>query len=502
MKCQNPIIRGFNPDPSICRTGEDYYLVTSSFEYFPGIPIYHSRDLVNWEQIGNCLQDPEDFPYAEVSDSGGVWAPTIRYENGTFYVTATFDACGNFIVHTKDPWGKWSKPVWIPIGGIDPSIYFEDGRAYYCTNQALHCGQEEISLYEIDVENGVVLGEGKVLWGGIGGGHMEAPHVYHVGEWYYLLTAEGGTFFNHMSTIARSRDLWGPYEGCPDNPILTNAHDTSKAVLCAGHGDLFCDHFGNWWMVHLAIRIARRTMSHLGRETFLTPIVWLNGWPIAGNHRKAALECDGPLWAKQRTEKRMRADFHKERWEPEWIFLRNPKRDVYARGDGKLLLIPSKIHFPDQKNPVFAAVRQGDFDFELNTEFKFDSLEDGDEAGAAIVLSSQFYYCFAKKKIEGDSFLVLEKNADDMYQRACKVPVPEGKLYLRIRGEKEYYHFSYSADGKKYCEVARASTRFLSCEVSGRCFTGTVMGVYAVSCRETEAAMEVEAFEVSTVLNG
>ena len=157
MKYQNPIIRGFNPDPSICRVGEDYYLVTSSFEYFPGIPVYHSRDLVNWEQIGNCIQSPEDFPFQKVADSGGVWAPTIRYEDGMFYVTATFDAYGNFIVHTENPRGTWSKPVWVKVGGIDPSLYFENGRAYYCTNQSLHPGQEEISLYEIDLEKGTVI---------------------------------------------------------------------------------------------------------------------------------------------------------------------------------------------------------------------------------------------------------------------------------------------------------------------------------------------------------
>lgn len=286
MKYHNPIIPGFNPDPSICRVGEDYYLVTSSFEYFPGIPIYHSRDLVNWEQLGNCLTCPQGFPYAKVGDSGGVWAPTIRYETGTFYVTATFDSCGNFLVTASDPAGPWSEPVWVNVGGIDPSLYFEGGRAYYCTNQSLHSGQEEITLWEINVNTGVVLGEGKTLWTGIGGGHLEAPHIYHIGKYYYLLTAEGGTSFNHMVTVARSSSLWGPYAGCPGNPILTNVHDTEKSVLCTGHGDLFQDHQGSWWMVHLSIRTARRTMSHLGRETFLTPVFWQDDWPCVSNKKR------------------------------------------------------------------------------------------------------------------------------------------------------------------------------------------------------------------------
>lgn len=499
MKYKNPVIRGFNPDPSICRVGEDYYLVTSSFEYFPGIPVYHSRDLVNWEQIGNCIQDPEDFPFMEVKDSGGIWAPSIRYENGVFYVTATFDAYGNFIVKTKEPAGRWSKPVWVPMGGIDPSLYFEDGRAYYCTNYSMHSGREEITLCEIDTESGELVGECRALWSGMGGGYLEAPHVYRVGDWYYLLTAEGGTNFNHMSTIARSTSLWGPYEGCPGNPILTNVHDTGKQVLCAGHGDLFCDHRGNWWMVHLAIRLSRRTMSHLGRETFLTPLYWQDGWPGVGNRGMARLECEGPLWSEQKREKIWRADFRKENWEPEWLFLRNPRKAAYERGDGELRLYPSEIRLTHRKNPVFAAVRQGDFDFELRTDFVFEPCEKGDEAGLAVVLSSQFHYCFMKKKTSEGIFLVLEKKAEDMSQTACRIPVSEGRLYLKISGEKEFYFFSYSLDGEHYREAAKASTRFLACEVSGRCFTGTVIGLYTSSCGKTKAVMHVKSMEMHVV---
>ena len=151
MKFQNPIIKGFHPDPSICRVGEDYYLVHSSFEYFPGIPIFHSRDLVNWEQIGNCISRAEQMNLRYVGNSGGIWAPTIRYDRGIFYVTATLEQYCNFIVSTSDPRSEWSDPVWVPVGGIDPSLYFENGRAYYCTNQSIHPGKEEITLEEIDI---------------------------------------------------------------------------------------------------------------------------------------------------------------------------------------------------------------------------------------------------------------------------------------------------------------------------------------------------------------
>ena len=252
-------------------------------------------------------------------------------------------------------------------------------------------------------------------------------------------------------------------------------------------------------MVHLAIRLSRRTMSHLGRETFLTPVFWQDGWLIAGNRRMAALECEGPLWEAQRTEYVMEPDFHRREWEPEWLFLRSPRQKAYERGEGELRLYPSPVRLSDGKNPVFAAVRQPDFSFELEVSFDFEPCGPGDEAGIAMVVSSQFHYCFVKKKTEEGIFLILEKTAEDMRQEGCRISVPSGELRLRIQGEKEYYHFSYSIDGKDYLEAAKASTRFLACEVSGRCFTGTVLGLYAASDDKTEAVMRVRDFHIRTV---
>lgn len=249
-------------------------------------------------------------------------------------------------------------------------------------------------------------------------------------------------------------------------------------------------------MVHLAIRISRRTMTHLGRETFLTPVIWQEDWPRVENHKKAVLDGEGPLWSEQERGRSWEADFHISEWEPEWIFLREPQKGAYVRGSGELRLYPSQVHFPDRGNPVFAAVRQMDFEFEMEAAFTFEPCEIGDEAGIGIVLSSQFYYCFVKKRTEEGDFLVLEKNAEDMHQTACRIPVPEGELYLSVRGEKEYYYFNYSLDGESFYEAAKASTRFLACEVSGRCFTGTVTGLHAACCRETKAVMKVRRFRI------
>ena len=288
MKYQNPIIRGFHPDPSICRVGSDYYLVTSTFEYFPGIALFRSRDLVNWKQIVNCITRPGQLDYAKFKDSGGVWAPTIRCYKGRFYVTAAIDGMGNMIMHTDDINGEWSAPVWTDFGGIDPSICFDGDEAYYCTNDFTN-GHEAIVLAKIDPDTGVRKEERREIWNGTGGGWLESPHVYHIGDYYYILAAEGGTNYTHMETAARSKNIYGPYENCPYNPVLTNRNDTTKQIQCAGHADLIDDENGNWWMVHLGTRSVLKSKTPLGRETFLTPVEWKKGWPVAVN-RRAKLE--------------------------------------------------------------------------------------------------------------------------------------------------------------------------------------------------------------------
>lgn len=247
MNYRNPIIQGFNPDPSICRVGEDYYLITSSFEYFPGIPIYHSRDLIHWKQIGNCLTRESQLPLRGVEPSGGIWAPTIRYHNGVFYVTSTnINGHGNFFVTATDPAGEWSEPVWLNIGGIDPSFTFDEGHVYYTVSHPNPEGGWGIAQAEIDITTGG-LGELHHVWKGSGGKSPEAPHLYKIGDFYYLMIAEGGTYFTHMETIARSLSPWGPFESCPRNPILTNMQSLIPDVQCVGHGDLVqepaTDHF-------------------------------------------------------------------------------------------------------------------------------------------------------------------------------------------------------------------------------------------------------------------
>lgn len=230
----NPILKSFHPDPSICRVGDDYYIACSSFSYFPGIPIYKSRDLVSWEHVADAVSNPDYLPYELATASGGVWAPTIRYYEGKFYITATFSERGNFIVTSTNLAEGFSEPVWVEMDGIDPSLYFEDGNAYYCANDCgsrmEKYGTEGISVARIDCVSGKLLETPVSIWEGTGGGFLESPHIYKIENYYYLMVAEGGTSLNHMITIARSIDIYGPYESCPNNPILTNRADTSKQI--------------------------------------------------------------------------------------------------------------------------------------------------------------------------------------------------------------------------------------------------------------------------------
>lgn len=498
MQYENPVLRGFHPDPSICRVGDVYYLVVSSFEYFPGIPVYRSEDLVNWTQIGNCLQRAEEFPLAEVGDSGGVWAPTIRWHDGLFYVTATLEKYGNFIVTASDPAGEWSSPVWLPeIGGIDPSLYFEDGHAYYCTNDRLDPEQECISMQEVDVTTGRIIGERHALWSGTDAHFLEAPHVYRIGEWYYLLTAQGGTFFTHMATVARSRSLFGPYEGCPHNPILTNACDPTWQVQCSGHADLVEDVNGNWWAVHLGVRLARRTMTHLGRETFLTPVRWQDGWPVCGSwdDRRAKLSCEGPLCAPQRPVPAFHADMTRTDWEPEWIFLRRPDMRRFQRLPGELRLTPGKQTM-SEKLPTFAAVRPLDFDCMMETCFDFMPETAGDEAGAAVRLDMQFYVTCTVQRGASGRELVLVLQAEDIRHEVARISLAPGCIRLRMTADREKYVFDVVQSGQ-WQRVGQVSTRFLATEFMGRCFTGTVMGLYASSLSEEPPVMRVKEFSVS-----
>lgn len=497
MQYKNPIIKGFNPDPSVCRVGDDYYLVTSTFEYFPGIPVYHSKDLINWEIIGSCINRKSQLDFEGVKASAGIWAPTIRYYNGKFYVTATFSEHSNFIVQSDNPACEWSDPIWVEMDGIDPSIFFEDGKMYYCANDfgSRSGNGEGISIAQIEPDTGKVIGDIKRIWTGTGGGFLEAPHIYHIGDWYYLLAAEGGSSLNHMEVAARSQNLFGEYESCPYNPILTNRHDTSKQVLCSGHADLVDDISGNWWLVHLGVRPAVRGKSTIGRETFLMPVQWVDGWPMIDDTRKSKLIVDAPISIEQKIKNKWSADFEKDNIEPEWLFLRNPNCENYQLKNGKLFLKLTPKKLTDEKySPTFMAVRQPDVKFVIETEMEFEPNKIGEEAGLAAYVNPMHHYRICKcRKFDGD-YIAVERIVDDFVQTAFIEKSQGGILRFLIRMEDDKYIFEYSENGGPINKACELSAKFLSCEIVGRCFTGGVIGIYAQSDKETDTCTVVHSF--------
>jgi xylan 1,4-beta-xylosidase len=287
----NPILRGFYPDPSICRVDGTYYLVNSTFEYLPGIPIHASTDLVDWRLVGHAIHEEGQFDFGEVPDSRGIFAPTIRHHDGLFYIACTQmdggEVSGNFYLTAPAPEGPWSRPVLLPEArGIDPSLFFHEGRAWWTGCREVlepeFDGETEVWLRELDLERGELVGPETVIWTRTQYRAVwaEGPHLYHRDGWFYLVTAEGGTSFEHSVMVARSREVAGPYLPCPRNPVLTHRHLGHGAeVQNVGHGDLVEDENGQWWMTVLA---SRPIDGHhiLGRETHLARVDWEDDWPV------------------------------------------------------------------------------------------------------------------------------------------------------------------------------------------------------------------------------
>lgn len=475
---KNPILPGFHPDPSICRVEDNYFLVTSSFEYFPGIPIYHSKDLVNWKLIEYCLTRKSQLNLDKVPSSGGIFAPTIRYHNGVFYVVTTnVNHGGTFYVKTSNPFDEWSEPVFIDVSGYDPSLYFDDDGKVYLT----YTNGYEILQCEIDVETGKLITEPKPIWGGTGGQAPEGPHLYKINGYYYLLIAEGGTEYGHMVTIARSKSPWGPFENCSRNPILTH-RSLGHPIRCVGHADLFQAHDGSWWMVCLGTRpFSYPPKSNLGRETFLVPVKWdEDGWPIVGNNGKIELEMAAPsFFEKKEVVSRELDDFNENNLKLYWNFRRNPDINCYSltKRKGYLTLLCCKTTLDEADTVTFVGRRQQDFNCRVRTKLEFEPQYENEEAGLTIYLSENFHYDIAISKKQGKKCIVFKRSIASLKDEKV-FDLPENKpVILEIRANQLYYYFFYEIDNKKV-EVGKGETFLLTTEVGGR-FTGNYFGLYA-----------------------
>ena len=485
MKYQNPILPGFYPDPSICRVGEDFYLVTSTFEFFPGVPVFHSKNLVNWEQINYCLTTDTQLPLQGVKASGGIYAPTLRYHDGTFFmVTTNVSAGGNFIVHTKDIRGKWSEPVWVKQRGIDPSLFWdEDGTCYFVSNGSAGNDGSGIFLCEIDPFTGEMHTPSRRISFGCGGRCAEAPHIYKRGGWYYLMLAEGGTEYGHMETMQRARSIYGPYEPCPHNPILSH-RDFYAPIQATGHADIVEDQNGNWWLVCLGIRpIPRAKLHHLGRETFLSPMTWdENGWPVVGENGRIALEMDGALPGPAPTPVSLDFTdcFEGAELDLHWNFVRNPNRACYQLEHGRMTLIGGADELSTScGHPTMIAVRQQAFCMETVVHLE-GAIEEGQCAGLSVFYTSDYHYdVFVTKEGEAH-FVCLRKRVADIDVIIARHLIDyHGAVCLKIESDAEWYTFFYESDGV-FVELGRGKTALLCTEATyPTTFTGVYWGIFS-----------------------
>ncbi|MBQ7148170.1 MAG: glycoside hydrolase family 43 protein [Pseudobutyrivibrio sp.] len=399
----NPILKGFYPDPSVCRVGDDFYVVCSSFVYAPGVPIFHSKDLAHWEQIGHVLDRESQLPLSgEISR--GIFAPTIREHKGTFYmITTNVSHGGNFVVTAKDPAGPWSEPYYLgdAAPGIDPSLFFDDDdKCYYVGTRpnpegVRYNGDWEIWVQELDLETMQLVGESMAIWKGAVKDVIwpEGPHLYKKDGYYYLLHAEGGTGPEHAISVARSKELFKWFEGCPRNPIFSHRNlGKDYPIIYAGHGDLVDDKDGNWYIVMLASRPCEKHCS-IGRETFLAKVVWEEGWPVI-NPGVGKLEDEVELpfeehpfaaennWSDQ-------LHFWNTTLDDRFVGIQKRNEEIYSLTErpGFMRLYTRPERAEEMCYPSFLGLRQKDYSFKVNAGVDFQP-ENENECGGLVLFQN------------------------------------------------------------------------------------------------------------------
>lgn len=475
MRYTNPVIKGFYPDPSVCEVNGKYYLVCSSFQYFPGVPLFESDDLVNWKQIGHVLTRKSQIMLEGIASSGGVFAPTIRYNNGRFYMITTNDTTHqNFYVYTDDIYGEWSEPVFVEQDGIDPSLYFENERAYFMSNGTDCKGNSGVVQCEIDIKTGQKLTESRCIWQGSGGRFLESPHLYKINGTYYLMAAEGGTEYGHMITLARSDNVWGTFKGCPHNPIITNRNKAPCIIQGIGHGDLVRDKYGDWHILCLGFRQQGDWMPYhnLGREVFLVPVTFTeDGWFYGGNDGTAeeSYELKGDFTQLDRKY----FTFENTEWNKEWCFLRHPAEENYELSENKAVLHGTHITLDDIASPTFVGLRQRDFNGCVSVRVRLD----GGEAGITAYMCENEHYEIALRQTEVGFEIIERLNIGDVKQIRNDAAISGSVAILKLYMSNYSYSFAAVTPNGEI-NLGSAQTKYLSSEVSNG-FTGVVLGLYA-----------------------
>lgn len=502
---RNPILPGFHPDPSIVRSGDDFYLVTSTFAWFPGMPVFHSRDLVNWRLAGHAIDRPGQVDFKDLGITRGIFAPAITVHDGRLYIfTTCVDCGGNFYVTAERAEGPWSDPVWLDFEGIDPSLFVdEDGRAWVVNNGApvgepRYDGHRALWIQQIDLEAGKMIGPRKVLVdGGVNPADepiwAEGPHVYKVGDWYYLMAAEGGTAEDHSETIYRSRKVDGPYEPGPRNPILTQRNlpsDRLDRVEATGHADLVQLDDGTWWGVFLATRPFAGQSTLLGRETWLLPVRWVDGWPVFldpgepvpfVSPRPNLPPFEGTDWTSW-------TDRFPGQLSPEWLRMRSPRSETwFALGQGGLALTAREEAAGGTGQPSFLGRRLRHPSATYTTRLSFVPEQEGDFAGLLALIDQEHFLAFGIEQVGGVRALAIRKregaNEAERGELVNSVPLSEtGEIELQLAIDRGRADLSWRPVGDStWRPVAQdVDVEYLS-SIHAGLFTGVLVGPYAVS---------------------
>ena len=520
----NPIINGGYPDPSIVRVENDFYIVNSSFEYFPALPIHHSKDLVNWELIGYGIDRPSQgtgkVNLYDVQQQGGIHAPSIRYHDGLFYIVTTNvyspvdkskpTEMVNFILTAKNPAGPWSDPYVIEgAPGIDPDIFFDDnGKVWFVgthdTGNPNKNGIGEIWIQELDLNNWKLKGQRHSIWrGACGGCCVEGPHIYKQYGRYYLMVAEGGTSYNHAVMIASSKNIEGPYDSNPKNPILTSRHlSNNNWVHSTGHADLVQLKDNRWYMVSLGIRNEMDSTSNMGRETHLMPVVWEEAWDnwvevekgrwepviikwpvVAPNTGKVERNTSIPFFEKkQNINYSFYDDFTSSKLDLQWNFRRVPRENTYELNSKnktlKLNLSPESFELRSQYNLM--GFRQKETEFEYSSSMNFKPKKNFSEAGLSIFSQDDNYINFTVKKHNNKTLLNLSvKPRDQKLDIIKSIPLKYNEnIILKIVSKDNKYIYYYSIDdGNSFDVFTETGANLVLCKG----YIGTNLGLYASS---------------------
>ena len=509
-----PILQGCYPDPSICRRGNDYFLVCSSFAMFPGVPIFHSTDLVNWKQIGHVLDRKSQLELYNSRISGGIYAPVIRYNkyNETFYmITTNVTGMGNLVVKTKDPFQGWSDPIKLHFDGIDPSIFFDDnGKAYVVHNDAPDAGKElyeghrVIKIWEYDVEKDqVVQGTDKIV---VDGGvdikqkpiWIEAPHIYKKNGKYYLMCAEGGTGDWHSEVIFVSDSPKGEYRPANNNPILTQRYfpnDRKNSVDWAGHADIVETSDGKYYGVFLAVRPNEEQRVNTGRETFMLPVDWSGEFPVFENGLVPILpKLKLPAGVENKTGKdgffpngnfRFEDNFSSSKLDDRWIGVRGSVNDFVNITEEGLYITPYNVNIKEVKPTSTLFHRQQHNNFMAQVTLFYLPLSDKDLAGIVCYQRETFNYVFGITKKNNAYYLLLQRteNGESTIIASEKIDITK-PVQLQVTADGDKYKFNYSFDNKNFKNLGgEVSGDILSTNIAGG-FTGSLIGLYATTSND------------------